>query len=252
MPEKNRETEEMVPPSSIELEELQTAFSYPFQDISLLYQALTHKSFTNENPTKAYPNNERMEFLGDAILQFVISDILVESYPSLPEGQLSKFRSVLVSEKGLSELAEKINLGKFLLIGKGEILTGGRKKKSILADTFEAVIAAIYLDSKKKNAAAAVSQVITHFFADTISKAEDIFAFIDHKTDLQELVQKGKYGDLVYKLLDETGPDHQKEFLTAVYINNDEYGRGTGRSKKISEQQAAINALQKLKGDNGR
>lgn len=235
-----------------ELEELQSKFDYQFKDISFLYQALTHKSFSNENQQKKFPNNERMEFLGDAVLQFVISDILVESYPELSEGELSKFRAVLVSENGLASLAEKINLGKFLLMGRGEILTGGRGKKSILADAFEALIAAIFLDSKTNAASDISSQVVGNFFLEAIEKAESTFAFIDNKTDLQEFVQKEKYGTLEYRILEETGPDHDKEFLTAVFVNNEEYGRGKGKSKKISEQRAAIEALKKIKGTHGR
>ena len=227
---------------------LQQKIDYFFNDISLLIQALTHRSYAHEHNQE---NNERLEFLGDAVLQFLISDYLMKHYPDLSEGMLSKFRSVLVSESGLSRLSKKIGLGEYLFIGKGEEVTGGREKSSILADAVEALISAIYLDSCEKNQIVVVTQTINKIFEDEIKKAELVYTSIDFKTDLQEWVQKNKLGVLQYKIIKESGPDHEKEFVTAITINDVEYGIGTGKSKKSSEQNAAIAALSKLKKNNG-
>ncbi len=230
------------------LDKLQQTIAYKFADIRLLIQALTHKSFAHENDQE---NNERLEFLGDAILQFVMSDHLMNNYPDLPEGMLSKFRAVLVSEKGLSKLAQKINLGHYLFIGKGEEITGGRAKSSILSDALEALFSAVYLDSKKDNGVEIVARMIKTLFAEEIEKAEETFATVDYKTDFQEYVQKNKLGTLVYKVIEERGPDHDKEFVTALMVGDQIFGVGTGKSKKMSEQHAAIDAFKKLRNRNG-
>ncbi|MCG8334317.1 MAG: ribonuclease III [Proteobacteria bacterium] len=226
------------------LDELQQTLDYKFNNIRLLVQALTHKSFAHENDQE---NNERLEFLGDAILQFVMSDHLMTNYPDLPEGMLSKFRAVLVSEKGLSKLAQKINLGQYLFIGKGEEITGGRAKSSILSDALEALFSAVYLDSKKVKGVEIVASLIKNLFAEEIEKAEETFASVDYKTDFQEYVQKNKLGTLTYKVIEERGPDHDKEFVTALIVGDQVYGVGTGKSKKTSEQHAAIDAFRKLR-----
>lgn len=226
------------------LDTLQRHIGYQFDDIRLLVQALTHKSFAHENHQK---NNERLEFLGDAILQFVMSDHLMGNYPELPEGMLSKFRAVLVSEKGLSKLAQKIHLGDYLFIGKGEEITGGREKSSILSDALEALLSAIYLDSKSQHGVTIVANIIKALFSDEIEKAEETFASVDYKTDFQEYVQKKKLGTLTYKVIEERGPDHDKEFVTALLVDDKLYGIGSGKSKKISEQHAAIDAFRKIK-----
>lgn len=229
------------------LKKLQERIGYFFNDISLLIQALTHRSYAHEHNQK---NNERLEFLGDAVLQFLISDYLMAHYPELSEGMLSKFRSVLVSESGLSSLSKKIGLGEYLFIGKGEEVTGGRDKNSILADAVEALFSAIYLDSCKKHQTLMVTRIVNELFEDEIAKAELIYTSIDYKTDLQELVQKKKLGNLQYKIIKESGPDHDKEFVTEISINDIDYGIGVGKSKKSSEQNAAIAALSKLKNLN--
>lgn len=231
-------------PDHCDLNGFQEKLGYRFNHIDYLIQALTHKSYAHEHKLE---NNERFEFLGDAILQFVISDYLVANYPDLPEGMLSKFRAVLVSENGLSSLAKKIGLGEHLLIGKGEEITGGREKNSILADTLEAVFCAVFMDSREAHGIKQVSRVIQLLFAEEIETAEKTFASVDHKTDFQEFVQKKKLGALNYKVIEETGPDHNKEFVTALMIANEIFGIGKGRSKKISEQNAAINAFKKIK-----
>lgn len=229
------------------LEMLQQKIGYSFKTPALLIQALTHKSYAHENDQT---NNERLEFLGDAILQFVMSDHLMSAYPELPEGMLSKFRAVLVSEKGLSRLAQKIDLGLYLFIGKGEEITGGREKSSILSDALEALFSAVYLDSKTEHGVLVVTRMIKALFADEIEKAEETFASIDYKTDFQEYVQKNKLGILSYKVIEERGPDHDKEFVTALLVDDRLFGIGTGKSKKISEQHAAVNAFKRLKDAN--
>ena len=227
-----------------DLVNLEKEIGYEFSNRELLIQALTHKSYAHENNRK---NNERLEFLGDAILQFVISDHLMASYPELPEGMLSKFRAVLVSENGLSTLAEKINLGRYLFIGKGEEITGGREKNSILSDALEALFSAIFLDSRQENGVLLTAKIIKDLFEEEIKLAEKTFASIDYKTDFQEYVQKNKLGNLTYKVIEERGPDHDKEFVTALMIENKTWGVGTGKSKKSSEQNAAIDAFEKMK-----
>lgn len=231
-------------PEGCDLEGLQLKLNYQFDHVEHLILALTHKSYAHENRLE---NNERLEFLGDAILQFVISEYLMKVYPDLPEGMLSKFRAVLVSENGLSTLAKKIELGQYILIGKGEEITGGREKNSILSDTLEAVFCAIFLDSRDKHGISAVSKIIRSLFIDEIKAAEKTFSSVDYKTDFQEFVQKKKLGALNYKVIEESGPDHNKEFVTALMIANEIFGIGKGKSKKISEQNAAINAFKKIK-----
>lgn len=231
-------------PENCDLDGLQEKLGYHFDCIQHLVQALTHKSYAHEHKLE---NNERLEFLGDAILQFVISDYLMNSYPDLPEGMLSKFRAVLVSENGLSNLAKKIDLGRYLLIGKGEEITGGREKNSILSDTLEAIFCAIFLDSSKNQGITAITDIIQSLFTDEIKTAEKTFSSVDYKTDFQEFVQKKKLGALNYKVIEESGPDHNKEFVTALMIANEIFGIGKGKSKKISEQNAAINAFKKIK-----
>ena len=231
-------------PEDCDLEELQQRLGYQFQNANYLIQALTHKSYAHEHKQE---NNERLEFLGDAILQFVISDYLMIHYPDLPEGMLSKFRAVLVSESGLSTLAKKIDLGRFVLIGKGEEITGGREKNSILSDTIEALFCAVFMDSREKAGIEIVTNIIQSLFSEEIKTAEKTFSTIDYKTDFQEFVQKRKLGALNYKVIEESGPDHNKEFVTALMIANGIFGIGKGKSKKISEQNAAINAFEKMK-----
>ena len=172
---------------SSQLVSLQENIGYRFENEQLLVQALTHKSYAHEHKID---DNERFEFLGDAILQFLMSDHLVSQYPELSEGLLSKFRAVLVSEAGLSKLARKIDLGHYLFIGKGEETTGGREKKSILSDALEALLSAIYLDSKQSHGVGEIRRIIEELFRSEIIDAEQTYTTIDYKTDLQELVQK--------------------------------------------------------------
>jgi len=233
-----------------EWERLCHRLGYKFENTSILRQALTHKSFDPSETENNSVNNERLEFLGDTILDLVISEMLMENFPQLEEGDLSKFRASLVSESGLKKQAQDLNLGECLLLGRGEEITGGRKKNSLLANTFEAVMAAIYLDSKKRFGIEKISSIIQELFLPHLPNDAESFITRDFKSELQELVQKFYGIASTYKLIEETGPDHEKEFTMAVFIKEQEYGRGIGASKKLASQLAAENALQKIKNEN--
>lgn len=223
--------------------ELFEKIAYSFADLSLFENSVTHKSHSNEQRGEAAPDNERLEFLGDAVLDFVISDILMEKYPALSEGALSKIRAGLVSEAGLAEIARELELGRVLLMGKGEEQSGGRKKSSILSDALEALLAAIFLDSRKESGVGEIHRVIGRVFGSRINEAEQIIGSADFKTELQELAQK-LYKDTVnYRITGEEGPDHDKIFEAAVIIGERELERGSGRSKKQAEQEAARKSL---------
>jgi ribonuclease-3 len=223
-------------------ERLLERLAYRFRSPSLLDDALTHKSYLNEAPDPARRDNERLEFLGDAVLDLVISEALLSRFPQAPEGTLSKLRARVVSEAALSQVARRLELGGALRLGRGEELTGGRDKPSLLADALEAVIAAIYADGGID----AAREVVLAAFAeplDNLSRPE----VTDHKTELQEVCQRAFGGLPVYRVLGESGPDHHKEFEVELSIRGEVYGIGTGRSKKEAEQRAAQHALQKLK-----
>lgn len=233
-----------------DFEKLCSILKYEFKNKDLLRQALTHKSYTSDKSSKSDTNNERLEFLGDAVLDLVISEMLMERFLNLSEGGLSKFRASLVNEAGLTRVANSIGLGKFLLMGKGEELTGGRKKASLLADAMEAVFAAVYLDSREKKGLKSVATVIRQLFEPEIPDAVESFSSRDYKTELQEYIQK-RYRTLVtYELVGESGPDHQKEFEMSVRIQNKEYARGKGMSKKQAAQSAAQKALDLFQKEN--
>lgn len=223
--------------------ELFRRLDYQFNDLSLYRQALTHKSYANENPSEVAGDNERMEFLGDSVLGFVISHLLMEAFPHLSEGELSKTRANLVSEAGLAGIARELELGRHLMMGKGEIKSGGPEKSSILSDALEALFAAIYLDSHGREGIAAISRVIERIFSRRIHTAAQSLRYTDYKTELQELVQNRYKDTVVYSIVQEAGPDHEKEFVAAVSFRNTEFGRGGGRSKKQAEQAAAKQAL---------
>ena len=222
---------------------------YQFENSGILRQALTHKSYLPSESGLNLGNNERIEFLGDAVLDLVISEMLMQEFPELDEGGLSKFRASLVSESGLCKQARALELGNCLLLGKGEELTGGREKTSLLSDTFEAVMAAIYLDSREKNGLSEIARVIRKLFLPQLPKNAEGYITRDYKSELQEHVQKITGLPSTYKLVDETGPDHQKEFIMAVFVKDKEYGRGSGASKKLASQLAAENALVKIQQD---
>lgn len=222
------------------LKELERNLNYRFKEKDRLVSALTHSSYVNENKLKAIDSNERLEFLGDAILGLVVSEHLYKKYPMYPEGKLTKLRAKIVCEQSLAYVAKKKNVGKYLLLGKGEEATGGRERESILADTVEAIIGAIYLDSSYEK----VRKVLLNGFGDDIVKAVSKgILFIDYKTELQERVQKIGNMKIEYIVEREEGPDHGKIFYMNVSIDGKKISIGKGRNKKEAEQSAAKKAL---------
>ncbi|KNF08778.1 ribonuclease 3 [Gottschalkia purinilytica] len=225
------------------LQEIQSKIGYKFKDIELLNWALTHSSYANEHKKQKIVYNERLEFLGDSILGLIVSEYIFIKYPNYPEGDLTKLRATVVCEPSLSFIGRKINLGKYLLLGKGEEATGGRERVSILADAFEALIGAIYLDGKLKNAKEFTLKYLSPVIENAVNGGE---LFIDYKTQLQEMLQKKSKCKIEYKVVLEEGPDHNKIFHTEVSIENKILGKGIGKSKKEAEQNAAKIALTKM------
>lgn len=219
--------------------DLQNKIGYQFKNPALLNEALTHSSYANEHKSQHIKYNERLEFLGDSVLSIVVSDYIYKNCPELPEGELTKLRASLVCEKSLYEFAKKIDLGKYLILSKGERHNGGADRPSILSDAFEALIAAIYIDG----GLAPASKHILNFVIPAIknSKKKKIN---DYKTTLQEIIQKNPGERLEYVLVKESGPDHNKHFVVEVHLNSNVIGKGGGRSKKEAEQQAAREALE--------
>jgi ribonuclease-3 len=225
------------------IRELEAKLNYSFKKPGLLIQALTHKSYANENRLETVGHNERLEFLGDTVLDFIISDYIMELCPESPEGEMSKLRAVVVSEANLSKVARELGFGPYLLLGKGEEQTGGRDKASLLANSLEAVIAAMYLDGGLDEA---YRFILANFEAD-IKDMADSGLFHDYKTDLQEVCQS-MFGVLPrYTVVKESGPDHQKLFEVEIEAGGGVLGRGAGKSKKEAEQRAASVALGTLK-----
>lgn len=220
----------------IDYKELEEKIGYKFRNIELLKQALTHSSFNNEQRINRVGDYERLEFLGDAVLELVSSEFLYTTYPKLPEGELTKLRASMVCEPALAFCARDLQLGKYLRLGKGEDLTGGRERDSIIADVCEAIIGAVFLDGGMECAK-------KHIYRFVLSDLEDKQLFYDSKSNLQELVQGQLKQEITYILLSEEGPEHNKTFQVSVQIGQEEYGRGTGRTKKAAEQQAAYSAL---------
>ncbi|MGF7057252.1 ribonuclease III [Brassicibacter mesophilus] len=225
------------------LKEIQQKIGYKFKNINLLNWALTHSSYANEHKRFNITYNERLEFLGDSVLGLVVSDYIFTKYPNYPEGDLTKLRATVVCEPSLSFVARKINLGKYLLLGKGEEVTGGRERVSILADAFEAVIGAIYLDGKLGNARKFVLKYLSVVIEKAVNGGE---LFTDYKTQLQEKLQKKTKSKIEYKVVLEEGPDHNKIFHTEVSVKNKVLGVGVGKSKKEAEQNAAKRALNRM------
>ena len=222
-----------------ELRSLQEKINFQFSDLELLNKALTHKSYANEI-SKILGHNERLEFLGDSVLDILVSDFLVHKYSDFAEGILSKIRAAVVNEACLAKLARKINLGDYLLLGKGEDLSGGRNKPSILADAFEALAGAVFRDGRLD----AASNVFLPFLKEEIQKTAESWSFRDFKSDLQEYTQNKLVCIPSYKVVKETGPDHAKEFEVVVMIKNEIQGKGLGKSKKEAEQAAAKIAIE--------
>ncbi len=221
-----------------ELEQFCKKLEYDFKNIDYLKIALTHSSYANERKGEVVCN-ERQEFLGDSVLSIIVSDYIFKNCPELPEGELTKLRASLVCEKTLAVYARSIDLGKYLLLSRGESKNGGRNRPSILADAFESVIAAIYLDGGIECA----RRFVLRFVVDDI-KNHRTHNFADYKTKLQEIVQKNPEEKISYVLTGESGPDHDKHFTVEVHLNSNVVGKGGGRSKKEAEQQAARKALE--------
>lgn len=224
------------------LKEAAEKIGYKYNDISLLNHALTHRSYANEHKVK---DNERLEFLGDSVLSVIISEHIFKKMANRTEGDLSKFRASIVCEQSLAQAAEKIGLNNYILLGKGEERTGGRKRPSIISDAFEAVIASIYLDGG--------IEVARRWVLDCLGfKVEEILSgngYNDYKTILQETVQKGHTGRVTYETISEKDFDDECRFEAAVFIDNVKMAEGTGRSKKEAEQAAAKHALEQIRAD---
>lgn len=218
------------------MQELENKINYTFKNKDLLHRAITHSSYANEMHTED-GCNERLEFLGDSVLGVITAEYFFMHHKDYPEGDLTKLRAATVCEKALHKYAKQINLGDFLLLGKGEQNSGGNQRPSILADAFEAVIAAIYLDGGVEPA--------KKFVLSFIEKSErEKIVLQDYKTTLQEVIQKNPEEKLEYVLVNESGPDHNKCFEVEVHLNSNVIGKGKGKSKKIAEQQAAREALE--------
>jgi len=224
-----------------ELDSLQDRTKYKFSDLALLSKALTHKSYANEK-SENLKHNERLEFLGDSVLDILVSDYLVKEFSDFAEGTLSKIRAAVVNESCLAKLAHKMELGSYLLLGKGEDLSGGRKKPSILADAFEALAGAVFRDG----GLGAASGIFLPLLVEEIKKTAESWSFRDFKSDLQEYTQNKLACIPSYKVVREIGPDHAKEFEVVVIIKQEEKGKGLGRSKKEAEQAAAEIAMEKI------
>ena len=225
-------------------EKIEQTIGYSFKDRKLLTNAFSHSFFVNEKHLSKSDCNERMEFLGDAVLELVTSEFLFNRYKKLQEGELTKLRAGLVCEPALAYSAREIELSEYLLLGHGESMTGGKNRDSILSDAMEALIGAIYLDGGLTNAKEFIEKYI-------LNDVEHKKLFFDSKTIFQEMVQSDNMGAISYKLLAEYGPDHDKSFKEAVYIGETEYGVGKGHTKKAAEQIAAYNAILKLKAERG-
>lgn len=225
-----------------ELEELEGIIGYSFKNKELLKLAMTHSSYANEHNNSKLENNERLEFLGDAVLELTVSSFLYNEYKNVNEGELTKTRASMVCEPTLFLCAQDINLSDFILLGKGEEATGGRKRPSIVSDAMEALIGAIYLDSGIESAKTFITKYI-------LNDVEDKKLFYDSKTILQEITQGRHMGDICYELISEEGPDHNKIFNVALKIGNKVVEKGSGKTKKAAEQEAAYKTILKLRAN---
>lgn len=220
--------------------EIEKKIGYEFKNKELLETALTHSSYSNE---KKVPNNERLEFLGDSVLSVIISEHIFKRLQDVKEGELSKFRAILVCEASLANFAKKTTINKYIRLGKGEEASGGRMRASIISDAFEAVLAAIFLDAGMEFA----KKWVIDLMSDSIEEVISGKGYEDYKTMLQEKVQKGDKGKVTYRTVAETGAEHVKSFAVEVMIDGEVVSRGTGKSKKDAEQHAARQALKKIR-----
>ncbi|MDA8126872.1 MAG: ribonuclease III [Deltaproteobacteria bacterium] len=226
------------------LRELEDVLGYRFTDPALLDNALTHRSFVNENLGLALKDNERLEFLGDAVLELTVSDLLMKKFPDHAEGELSKLRASVVNEQPLAELARGFRIGEFLRLGKGEEASQGRMKPSLLANAFESIVAAMYLDGGFDRTAAFVGRL----FAPLIAGGARAARYQDYKTAVQEICQIRFHEIPRYLVLSETGPDHDKRFEAGLLLGERVIAKGSGRNKKEAEQKAAQAALEAFNG----
>ena len=224
------------------MEGLEQKLSYRFRDRRLLDEALSHSSYVNEHRGSGIFSNERLEFLGDSVLGFVTAEFLFRQHPTAPEGDLTRVRAALVCEQSLYEVAQKLELGKYLKLGRGEEAGGGRTRPSILADATEAVFAAVYLDGGIRE----VTELIHRVLLDAEREEAVEERRRDYKTALQELIQRTPGRTITYQLVEETGPDHCRVFVMEVSVDGQAAGRGEGRSKKEAEQAAARAALEAM------
>ena len=222
---------------------LEERLGYKFKNINLLKNSLTHSSYANE-VRGGFPSNERLEFLGDSVLSVIVSDYIYKHFSNMPEGELTKLRASLVCEKSLCSFSRELHLGEFLMLGKGEEKGGGRERDSILADAFEAVLAAMYLDGGMEVA----RKHVMRFVLPELNHTDDE-VFKDYKTALQEIIQRNPEESVSYILTDEFGPDHDKQFTVEVHLNSNIIGTGKGKSKKQAEQMAAKQALHLMGAD---
>lgn len=225
-----------------DLKQLQHKLGIQFADKPLLKQAFTHASYVNEHRFSQHHDNERLEFLGDAVLELTVSEFLYNRFPGRPEGELTKLRAAIVCEPSLVKFAEALNFGAYVLLGKGEELTGGRSRPALLADVFESFVGALYLDQGLESVRGFLDRNVFPQVA-----WDGKLQMSDFKTELQELTQHHNLGVLEYRIVEERGPAHEREFVSEVYMGERSLGRGNGRSKKEAEQQAAAAALETLK-----
>ncbi len=219
------------------MQKLEQGLEYSFKKKELLNNALTHSSYANETHYK-YGSNERLEFLGDSVLSVIVTDYLYKQFPNKPEGELTKLRASLVCEKSLSSFSKELKVGEYLRLGKGERANGGAERASLLADAFESILAAVYLDGGMEPA----RKLVMRFILQELKHTDDE-VFKDYKTSLQEVIQRNPEERLSYILIGESGPDHDKCFTVEVHLNSNVIGTGTGKSKKHAEQDAAKQAL---------
>lgn len=222
------------------LDKMQQILHYHYHNSMLLEEALTHSSYANEHRSHEVKDNERLEFLGDAILDLIISDYLFKKYPEMPEGDLSKIRASIVCEGSLAKMAAKMQLGQYIMLGKGEELTGGRDRASISADAFEAITGSLFLDGGFDQAKKFIHETLVNEVEQTESIEK---LYTDYKTLLQECVQKVSMNPIHYEVVGEEGPDHDKHFYVEVFHEGRSLGKGIGKSKKEAEQDAARKAL---------
>ncbi len=224
------------------LEELEKQLKIKFKNKDILREAFTHRSYLNENTKWALPHNERLEYLGDAVLELVTTDFLFNKFPEKQEGELTSIRAALVNHTMLSNVAESLSLEKYILLSRGEAKDEGRAKEAIIANSVEALIGAIYIDQNYAKA----EKFIKKYILDQLEEVLEKELFIDAKSQLQEIVQEGQKLTPTYKILQEEGPDHDKEFIAAVFFGNKKIETGKGFSKQEAERDAAVNALKKV------